>query len=40
MMLSDSPLLFAATASVANFYMVCHASLSADLTERLKYLPR
>jgi len=40
MMLIDIPLFFAATASVANFYMVCQRELYPDTwTERLKYLP-
>ncbi|MCC7243431.1 MAG: glycosyltransferase family 2 protein [Acidobacteria bacterium] len=40
MMLIDVPLFFAATASVANFYMVCQRELYPKTwTERLKYLP-
>ncbi|HQZ38162.1 MAG TPA: glycosyltransferase family 2 protein [Vicinamibacterales bacterium] len=40
MMLIDVPLFFAATASVANFYMVCQRELYPQTwTERLKYLP-
>ena len=40
MLLIDVPLFFAATASVANFYMVCQRELYPDTwTERLKYLP-
>jgi cellulose synthase/poly-beta-1,6-N-acetylglucosamine synthase-like glycosyltransferase len=39
MLLIDIPLFFAATASVANFYMVCQRELHADWTTRLKYLP-
>ena len=40
MLLIDVPLFFAATASVANFYMVCQRELhKADWTKRLKYLP-
>ncbi len=40
MMLIDIPLFFAATASVANFYMVCQRELYPQTwTERLKYLP-
>src|SRR5688500_5374877 len=40
MLLIDVPLFFAATASVANFYMVCQRELhKADWTTRLKYLP-
>src|SRR3954465_11342244 len=40
MMLIDIPLFFAATMSVANFYMVCQRELYPDTwTERLKYLP-
>jgi cellulose synthase/poly-beta-1,6-N-acetylglucosamine synthase-like glycosyltransferase len=39
MLLIDVPLFFAATASVANFYMVCQRELHADWTTRLKYLP-
>jgi hypothetical protein len=40
MMLIDIPLFFAATASVANFYMVCQRELyPQSWTERLKYLP-
>src|SRR6187401_2924257 len=40
MLLIDLPLFFAATASVANFYMVCQRELYPQTwTERLKYLP-
>jgi hypothetical protein len=39
MMLIDIPLFLAATASVANFYMVCQRELHKDWTTRLKYLP-
>ncbi|HUU34215.1 MAG TPA: cellulose synthase family protein [Vicinamibacterales bacterium] len=40
MLLIDVPLFLAATASVANFYMVCQRELYPDTwTERLKYLP-
>ena len=40
MLLIDIPLFFAATASVANFYMVCQRELYPQTwTERLKYLP-
>jgi len=40
MLLIDVPLFFAATASVANFYMVCQRELyPRTWTERLKYLP-
>jgi cellulose synthase/poly-beta-1,6-N-acetylglucosamine synthase-like glycosyltransferase len=39
MLLIDVPLFFAATASVANFYMVCQRELHDDWTTRLKYLP-
>ena len=40
MLLIDIPLFFAATASVANFYMVCQRELyPRSWTERLKYLP-
>jgi hypothetical protein len=39
MLLIDVPLFFAATASVANFYMVCQRELHSDWTARLKYLP-
>ncbi|HEX9814512.1 MAG TPA: cellulose synthase family protein, partial [Myxococcota bacterium] len=40
MLLIDVPLFLAATASVANFYMVCQRELySRDWTKRLKYLP-
>jgi cellulose synthase/poly-beta-1,6-N-acetylglucosamine synthase-like glycosyltransferase len=39
MLLIDAPLFFAATASVANFYMVCQRELHADWMTRLKYLP-
>ena len=38
-LLIDVPLFFAATASVANFYMVCQRELHADWMSRLKYLP-
>jgi len=33
------PLFFAATASVANFYLVCQRELHADWVTRIKYLP-
>jgi len=33
------PLFFAATASVANFYMVCQRELHTDWITRVKYLP-
>jgi cellulose synthase/poly-beta-1,6-N-acetylglucosamine synthase-like glycosyltransferase len=39
MLLIDVPLFFAATASVANFYMVCQRELHKDWLTRLKYLP-
>lgn len=40
MLLIDVPLFFAATASVANFYMVCQRELYPKTwTERLRYLP-
>ncbi len=39
MLLIDVPLFFAATASVANFYMVCQRELHKDWMTRLKYLP-
>jgi len=39
MLLIDVPLFFAATASVANFYMVSQRELHKDWTTRLKYLP-
>jgi cellulose synthase/poly-beta-1,6-N-acetylglucosamine synthase-like glycosyltransferase len=40
MLLIDIPLFFAATASVANFYMVCQRELyPTTWTERLRYLP-
>ena len=39
MLLIDAPLFFAATASVANFYMVCQRELHTDWMTRLKYLP-
>jgi cellulose synthase/poly-beta-1,6-N-acetylglucosamine synthase-like glycosyltransferase len=39
MMLIDVPLFFAATASVANFYMVSQRELYPDWRQRLKYLP-
>jgi hypothetical protein len=39
MMLIDVPLFFAATASVANFYMVSQRELYPDWKKRLKYLP-
>src|SRR5688572_2516774 len=39
MLLIDVPLFLAATASVANFYMVCQRELHKDWTTRLKYLP-
>jgi cellulose synthase/poly-beta-1,6-N-acetylglucosamine synthase-like glycosyltransferase len=39
MLLIDMPLFFAATASVANFYMVCQRELHRDWVTRLKYLP-
>ena len=39
MLLIDVPLFFAATASVANFYMVCQRELHRDWVARAKYLP-
>jgi cellulose synthase/poly-beta-1,6-N-acetylglucosamine synthase-like glycosyltransferase len=39
MLLIDVPLFFAATASVANFYMVCQRELHKDWVTRAKYLP-
>jgi cellulose synthase/poly-beta-1,6-N-acetylglucosamine synthase-like glycosyltransferase len=39
MILIDVPLFFAATASVANFYMVCQRELHKDWITRVKYLP-
>src|SRR3954469_16825331 len=39
MLLIDVPLFFAATASVANFYMVCQRELHQDWITRTKYLP-
>jgi cellulose synthase/poly-beta-1,6-N-acetylglucosamine synthase-like glycosyltransferase len=39
MLLIDIPLFFAATASVANFYIVCQRELHDDWTTRLKYMP-
>jgi cellulose synthase/poly-beta-1,6-N-acetylglucosamine synthase-like glycosyltransferase len=40
MLLIDIPLFFAATASVANFYMVCQRELHPHTwTDRLRYLP-
>ena len=39
MLLIDVPLFLAATASVANFYMVCQRELHTDWKTRLKYLP-
>src|SRR5215216_4302990 len=39
MLLIDVPLFFAATASVANFYMVCQRELHKDWLTRTKYLP-
>jgi cellulose synthase/poly-beta-1,6-N-acetylglucosamine synthase-like glycosyltransferase len=39
MLIIDVPLFFAATASVANFYMVCQRELHTDWMTRLKYLP-
>jgi cellulose synthase/poly-beta-1,6-N-acetylglucosamine synthase-like glycosyltransferase len=39
MLLIDVPLFFAATASVANFYMVCQRELHQDWITRVKYLP-
>jgi cellulose synthase/poly-beta-1,6-N-acetylglucosamine synthase-like glycosyltransferase len=39
MMLIDVPLFFAATASVANFYVVSQRELYTDWRQRLRYLP-
>jgi cellulose synthase/poly-beta-1,6-N-acetylglucosamine synthase-like glycosyltransferase len=39
MLLIDVPLFLAATASVANFYMVCQRELHEDWFTRVKYLP-
>ena len=39
MLLIDVPLFFAATASVANFYMVCERELHKDWITRARYLP-
>jgi hypothetical protein len=39
MLLIDVPLFFAATMSVANFYLVCQRELFTDWTSRIKYLP-
>ena len=39
MLIIDVPLFLAATASVANFYVVCQRELHADWKTRLKYLP-
>jgi len=39
MLLIDVPLFLAATASVANFYMVCQRELHEDWITRMKYLP-
>jgi cellulose synthase/poly-beta-1,6-N-acetylglucosamine synthase-like glycosyltransferase len=39
MLLIDIPLFFAATASVANFYMVCQRELHRDWIARARYLP-
>ena len=39
MLLIDVPLFFAATASVANFYMVCQRELHDDWVTRARYLP-
>ena len=39
MLLIDVPLFFAATASVANFYMVCQRELHVDWLTRARYLP-
>jgi cellulose synthase/poly-beta-1,6-N-acetylglucosamine synthase-like glycosyltransferase len=39
MLLIDVPLFFAATASVANFYIVSQRELYTDWKQRLKYLP-
>jgi cellulose synthase/poly-beta-1,6-N-acetylglucosamine synthase-like glycosyltransferase len=39
MLLIDVPLFLAATASVANFYMVCQRELYPDWITRAKYLP-
>ena len=39
MLLIDVPLFFAATASVANFYIVCQRELHKDWITRIKYMP-
>jgi hypothetical protein len=39
MLLNDVPQIFAATSTVAKFYMVFQRELHRDLTTRLKYLP-
>jgi cellulose synthase/poly-beta-1,6-N-acetylglucosamine synthase-like glycosyltransferase len=39
MLIIDVPLFFAATASVANFYMVCQRELHSDWLSRARYLP-
>jgi cellulose synthase/poly-beta-1,6-N-acetylglucosamine synthase-like glycosyltransferase len=39
MLLIDVPLFFAATASVANFYMVCQREIYPDWRTRIKYMP-
>jgi cellulose synthase/poly-beta-1,6-N-acetylglucosamine synthase-like glycosyltransferase len=39
MLLIDVPLFFAATLSMANFYVVCQRELYRDWVARLKYLP-
>lgn len=39
MLLIDVPLFFAATLSVANFYVVCQREVHKDWVSRLKYLP-
>src|SRR5919108_6141713 len=39
MLLIDVPMFFAATASVANFYVVSQRELYADWRQRLRYLP-
>src|SRR5687767_11918630 len=39
MLIIDVPLFFAATASVANFYMVCQRELHRDWITRVKYMP-
>ena len=39
MLIIDVPLFFAATASVANFYMVCQRELHSDWLTRARYLP-